>query len=214
MSVIQTPDSAQHIRSAKTKDLTGKRFGRLECLSFSGYRPIGKKQPIWQAQWLCRCSCGNTKNFMAAQLINGNSKSCGCYAKDVAAELAKKLGAESKQNDGSIAARQLYANYKHGAKKRGLYFEISFEQAMKLYEGDCVYCGAKPTKINHIAASNSFFKYNGIDRVDNDIGYIPENCVSCCKKCNEAKKAMKLEEFADWIKAVYSKMYGDSNARI
>ena len=29
--------------------------------------------------------------------------------------------------------------------------------------------------------------YCGIDRVDNDIGYILSNCVSCCSNCNDIK---------------------------
>ena len=41
--------------------------------------------------------------------------------------------------------------------------------------------------------------YNGIDRVDSNIGYIFENCVPCCKLCNMAKKEYPVEEFKEWI---------------
>jgi len=40
---------------------------------------------------------------------------------------------------------------------------------------------------------------NGIDRQDNAKGYIPGNCVSCCRICNYAKHALTLEEFKSWI---------------
>lgn len=207
-------DDAALIMSPKTKDITGSKFGKLTCLSFSGYKTIGKKKPIRQASWLCRCECGVEKVFQAAGLIGGGSQSCGCRSRDSARELAKQLGYKNRKNDGSIAARQLYANYKFGAKKRGLCFDISFSDAMVLYQGKCSYCGCEPQKINHIAASDSYFKYNGIDRVDNNIGYTKENCVTACKKCNEAKRAMSLGEFKSWVEQMYLTMFGDKNANL
>lgn len=36
-------------------------------------------------------------------------------------------------------------DYKAGAVKRGKSFELTFDQFIKLMEGDCYYCGAKPT---------------------------------------------------------------------
>lgn len=40
---------------------------------------------------------------------------------------------------------------------------------------------------------------NGIDRVNNDLGYINNNVVSCCKTCNLAKSSLTLIEFKNWI---------------
>lgn len=47
------------------------------------------------------------------------------------------------------------------------------------------------------------FKYNGVDRVDNSIGYTDDNCVSCCKICNNSKSALDLSEWKKWIEKVY-----------
>lgn len=44
------------------------------------------------------------------------------------------------------------------------------------------------------------FVYNGIDRMDNSLGYISGNVVTCCQICNRAKGAMLLEDFMLWIK--------------
>jgi 2-iminoacetate synthase ThiH len=41
--------------------------------------------------------------------------------------------------------------------------------------------------------------YNGIDRVDNDKGYLLNNCVGACKFCNFAKKQSDLIGFKEWI---------------
>lgn len=42
-------------------------------------------------------------------------------------------------------------------------------------------------------------KYNGVDRKDNSIGYTIDNCVTACKLCNYAKKAMSYDNFIDWL---------------
>lgn len=68
---------------SKLKDLTGKKFERLTALHMlytkSGY-----------AHWLCICDCGNEKTVASNYLINGNTKSCGCLAKELSSERAKK----------------------------------------------------------------------------------------------------------------------------
>lgn len=55
-------------------DLTGKRFGMLEVVRFSGVRQSTGKEHLY----LCKCDCGNTKDVMAKNLVNGRTKSCGC----------------------------------------------------------------------------------------------------------------------------------------
>lgn len=39
-----------------------------------------------RAQWLCRCKCGNEVIVRGKSLRNGNTKSCGCYQKERAAQ--------------------------------------------------------------------------------------------------------------------------------
>jgi hypothetical protein len=59
----------------RTPDLTpGQRFGRLTVL-----RRDGRK-------WLCRCSCGNVTHLWKGRLTSGNTRSCGCLAREVHAE--------------------------------------------------------------------------------------------------------------------------------
>ena len=49
---------------------------------------------------------------------------------------------------------------------------------------DCFYCGGKPETIHKCnTTSLNIFKYNGIDRLDNKIGYVKTNCVTYCKTC-------------------------------
>ena len=74
---------------------------------------------------------------------------------------------------------------KYGAKKRGLDWELTDDVALALIRSSCHYCGQPPI--------------NGIDRKDNGIGYIVDNCVPCCSQCNRAKHIQTYSEFQAYL---------------
>lgn len=76
-------------KRVKTKDLTGQVFGRLTVLYQAPCRKTsgGSSKVVWH----CRCSCGNEVNVDARQLLSGDTKSCGCYNRDVARERMKNM---------------------------------------------------------------------------------------------------------------------------
>lgn len=61
-------------------DLSGQRFGRLLVVSEAGKNKFG------QILWQCRCDCGTEKIVLGGSLRNGQTKSCGCFQRDVASE--------------------------------------------------------------------------------------------------------------------------------
>lgn len=61
----------------KIIDLTGHKFGRLTVIKFDCVDKRG-------TMWLCKCSCGKEIIVAAGKLRSGHTKSCGCYAKEVA----------------------------------------------------------------------------------------------------------------------------------
>lgn len=63
--------------SEKYNDITDRRFGRL----VAKYRLHG----IEPSMWHCVCDCGNELNVLYSSLMNGKTKSCGCYRKDIVA---------------------------------------------------------------------------------------------------------------------------------
>lgn len=63
-------------------DLTNQNFGKLTAVS--PIRINGKRY------WHCKCECGNEINVLTASLTTGNTKSCGCYRKEVAAKKGMK----------------------------------------------------------------------------------------------------------------------------
>ena len=58
---------------------------------------------------------------------------------------------------------------------------------------------------------NGDFIYNGIDRLDNNEGYLPSNVVTCCKICNRAKHSLTVVEFLEWVRDI-SKTYYENNS--
>lgn len=177
---------------SKLIDLTGKKFGRWTVVGFAGRRVTEKSvRMIWE----CMCECGNKRNVPAGVLMRGGSKSCGCLKREGRKILPR----------GIPERNLLLRTYKKNAELRGLEFSLTAEQFVDLMQQDCFYCGAEPKKSVRGKGFDGKYAYNGIDRVNNSIGYTLENCVSCCETCNKAKLMMSEDEFAEWVVRVYHK---------
>jgi hypothetical protein len=72
-----------------------------------------------------------------------------------------------------------YGVYERSAGLKQLKFEITFDEYRQIVSIPCRYCG--------IIQDRGF---NGIDRKDSNVGYIRENCVSCCAMCNYMKNTL------------------------
>ena len=71
----------------KGKDLTGEKFGRLVAIE-----PLEQRSKKGYVLWKCKCDCGNDAVVESRYLLNGSTKSCGCYHKEVHADMLKKHG--------------------------------------------------------------------------------------------------------------------------
>lgn len=88
----------------------------------------------------------------------------------------------------------LFSRYRNSAKKRSVDFDVDSAFLKKLVSEDCYLCG-KGTTQDH---------QNGIDRFDNDIGYLPQNCKSCCFNCNLMKKNYTFDELIRKMLLIYN----------
>ncbi len=70
-------------------DLTGRVFVQLTVLQRAPTPSWAPKKTWWQ----CRCTCGNTIAVRGANLVSGNTKSCGCRRADVIRQRLTKHGA-------------------------------------------------------------------------------------------------------------------------
>lgn len=77
----------------KRNDITGRRYGRLVVLSYTGK---GKGE---LEVWLCRCDCGNKVELTKRQLYSNSVKSCGCRASESRLENCSKAFDKLKELD-------------------------------------------------------------------------------------------------------------------
>lgn len=182
---------------ASQESLVGRRFGRLVVEKQTWFEPAGDKRP--PSRCVCICDCGERKSVKAAFLKNSNTRSCGCLRNEVtAARLVEKHKRQRAVVPGdAYVVRRLVAAYRASAQDRGLVFELQTDDVRSLIGQPCTYCGRSGvTKSSTSAGENGEpFCHNGIDRVDNAVGYIPSNCVPCCHDCNRAKLCMSVAEF-------------------
>ena len=61
-------------------DHVGKQYHKLTVLKNIGITN-------GRTTWLCRCDCGKEVEVIGRSLTNGNTKSCGCYRKEVVSKL-------------------------------------------------------------------------------------------------------------------------------
>jgi len=191
------------LKSIKT-NLINKKFGRLLVLNFDHWadrNERGVRIPYWN----CVCECGKFKICNEYTLKDGMVKSCGCLIK----ERSRANGFKNIKKD--TALNSVIRTYKSSAKKRGLKFELNKEQFKFLTQQNCEYCGDPPKNIrikprrsiSHLVLP---YIYNGIDRVDNSVGYELSNCVTCCYHCNTMKMHFTKEEFLRKVELIYLKL--------
>jgi hypothetical protein len=101
----------------------------------------------------------------------------------------------------------LLDNYARNAKIRNKEFLLNESQFKNLTSQNCHYCNSQPVLIRRSGKKNAKshwgdYYFNGLDRIDNKIGYIESNVVPCCIICNRAKKDMKYQDFISWINRI------------
>jgi hypothetical protein len=143
------------------------------------------------------CDCGTVKDILQQSLKDGESKSCGCYRK----ELGEEWGRDRSLPNGEAARNEIIYKYKLRAKKENIEWGLTTEQCEQIFKGVCAYCGTEPRKERKLNYSSAY-TYNGIDRVDNQKGYTKDNVVSCCMRCNYMKSDLSVSEFYAHIKKI------------
>ena len=82
-------------------------------------------------------------------------------------------------------ARVRFLSCRLAARKRGLVFCIEEEEFYRLALSPCFYCGKEADEE----------RVNGLDRVDNALGYLSTNVVSACAYCNHMKSDSSSASF-------------------
>lgn len=99
--------------------------------------------------------------------------------------------------------RFIYRQADNGAKRRKLTFELTLDDFRIIVAQPCMYCGAEPYRRQYkLGRYEHDFVANGVDRQDNNLGYLIDNCVPACGICNRAKHALTQEQWEDWLTRV------------
>ena len=178
-------------------DITGERYGRLVAIEYVGRANYGKQM---KSLWRFRCDCGQDFVTKIAFVRKGDTKSCGCYKRDV----LENHVAPTRLAKGEASFNALYYRYVASAAIRGFEWGIDVDTFRFMSQQNCHYCGIAPSQ-DYWAQKNVYggYVYNGIDRIDNAGGYTSENIVTCCAICNRGKHTMSQDNFIAWVSRVY-----------
>lgn len=178
-------------------DLVGKRFGKVQVVRFSHKKDVsGHKRRVWE----CVCDCGKIFLAQTGDLHQGHYQSCGCARAAAIAEANKK----KRKAVGENAKNKLFNSYKRKAEQRGFAWELSKDEFILCILSDCHYCGVHPSTSTEKICRDTYehIFYNGVDRVNNCVGYTISNSVPCCPTCNYAKRQLPLELFLEWVNRI------------
>jgi hypothetical protein len=168
----------------------GAKFNKLTVLN-----KTERKDANRNSYYMCQCECGNTSEVRSTFLRNGHTKSCGCL---------------NVEPPGEASWNKVFWDYQLRARKKKLEFSLTREQFKALAQQDCYYCGDIPRSFNVYGnafgmkrikgntenmVARSWILTNGIDRINNLLGYNVSNCVPCCTTCNSFKSDYTQEEF-------------------
>jgi len=176
-------------RPSTYTDLTGQRFGKLLVLQEV---PKSERKKRW---YLTRCDCGEETEKRGYSLAHDLTHSCGCLQREASA-------AAQRRYTENPALNMKVSQYIFNAKRKKVPLSLSRTELADLMKQPCHYCGQVPSDLAKRRSHSVFC--NGIDRVDNALGYTKDNSVSCCSACNMAKRVMSKAEFLSWVTRVYN----------
>ncbi len=172
-------------------DISGQTIGSWKLIRFSHSKQYTHKKRNF---WLVECiNCKIQKNMEKHNLLPPSGGKCQhCWGRP-------------KGYSGFLV---LLDSYIRNAKQRKRNFTLTNEEFRDITSSACHYCKSIPQLIRRGGKSNNTkshwgdYCYNGIDRVNNEIGYIKSNCISCCMICNRAKNKMSYNDFMCYINRI------------
>lgn len=159
---------------------SGTRFGRWTVLRFDSVKR--------NSFYLCRCDCGTERSVMARNLLNGRSKSCGCYHLEVSAQTAKAKFTKH----GHSKERWYIIWLKHRRYHIDREWTREMEQLLFKLQPSCIICGAtERLEVDHVYPSIKGGKLE------------PGNVVVLCRSCNSTKHDKTLKQLPrNWREAI------------
>jgi hypothetical protein len=138
--------------------------------------------------------CGNECEMRKDSIMNSQRSSCiNCKGNGRIASLEAPINV-------------YFSNYKRNANIGGLEWNLSNEDFNNIITKPCIYCGSLPKELQSLEKYHFVterVKVNGVDRVNNELGYTLNNCVPCCTMCNKMKLIYSETEFLEHISQIF-----------
>lgn len=177
------------IGNKQINDLTNQKFGKLLIIN-----PLGinyKRSVVWE----CQCECGQKTNVSSESLMAGRTQSCGCIT------IQRLQKVDHCKSSFDVGSNKIYGGYKYHALDRNLEFSLTLDDFKNIITQNCYYCGRSPQNVCKLPLNREFI-YNGIDRIENHIGYKNDNILPCCIICNRMKMDLNVFEFSNYIRSL------------
>lgn len=180
------------------------KYNRLEILEV--FNKNGRKYAV------CKCVCGNIKTIEYCKVVSGLTKSCGCLSK----EKAKNRGLCNRKYN--LEDKDLWKRWRC-IKQR---CSKNSDKKNRYYDRGIDLCSSWKNDFNSFkewAINNGFKIHLTIERLDNNKGYSPENCVWCDRKTQARNrenshfvlykgKKITISELSDIVGINYKTLYG------
>lgn len=142
--------------------MIGKRFGRLTVI-----REIEKAR-CGHKRYLCQCDCGNLSQPLGIGLRSGNTKSCGCLQREVAAT------SNTKHGNSTRSVRSTEHRIWTSMRKR---CQNKNDESFPRYGGRGIRVCERWQKFeDFLADMGRRPPGTSLDRIDNNGNYEPKNC--------------------------------------
>ena len=140
----------------KYKDLVGIKYGRWTVLK------LAHRDKNLAIHWVCECECGNIKILRCDNLKSGDSRSCGCLIKETRKRKHGLSGTPEYNSWQAMIQRCTNIKSKQYPRYGGRGIKIC-DRWLDI-NNFLLDMGKRPSK-DHT-----------LDRIDNSLGYPPENC--------------------------------------
>jgi len=146
--------------------------------------------------YILTCSCDNMSKG-SASFVDSKVKSLRENGFTACSKCSRKYFKQAKTKDQKL--KRVYSKYKKSAKTRNLEFLLTLEECLNLFKSRCYYCNDLPENIE----TTYQIEYQGIDRIDNNMGYISDNVIPCYAFCNYAKHYHSQEKFLEKVEKIH-----------